>query len=546
MQGDNWGWSVAGLDAGSVGTDVEIVSRTYAEMVVLKGASGFNQGFFYYITDRNYLIQAIETNRLSLSGQYYDTSLTEVSYIEYDLDNDLILRRRDHRGNDVSISNQYITSIGGSTTLIDEFLWGNNNVWGNTIVDSSVQLSVGGSDFNGTFANNTITNGSVLRLYDIVSANSHVFKDCVFQGGVLVVANDQSQTFDWQDVNVKSTTVTYNTTYGCQVYLSSFRDGTVQVNSDYIDWNCANVSVESGGFLIITNGGAVLRNVTTDDLQINSESTVTITASDRDVSFVGGLITTESIVTITSCSSIQDVTCVGDSDVSVSGSTTVLTDLNVEERSTLTISNRTAGTLSLIHVSGDSSVNIAGGSGTVNTWQVNGFATVTLTSNTTTKTNIIIEAWSVALDPSDAHNNIKLGLDYNSAFTPSWTSNVIEFYDATSKIVSDKIVLSAGTVDAYIGIIFLFNCSAVQASPTQVDGFTNSTVMEDKMIFLVQPSLGEYLEFVQDAQPVASGAIGLPANLTLYGQDGNLSGDTIKLQKSVNERFQQLDAWSIT
>lgn len=534
---------------------VNFINKTYAEMLALEVASDFIQGSFYNITDRDIVIQATNKFKLALNGSYIDTNISppEINYIEYDLTNDLIIRRRDIRGNDVCYSKQYLDSLVlAYDTIQTTFSWGDNDVYGNVIVDSLTILvnPLSGQTYSGSFFNNTIINGSSLDFSSITSFFSHQIENNIFNSSIFVVANDQpNESFRIIQSIFQATVINFNSADGLYFLRSFFSGSTVNISalsfveSQYVDIN-------SGSVLNFTTGGITKRKFNLDYVFCSSNSQINLTALTGNLGLIERcFIDTDSALNYNNGSGkLSNIKISGDSSASFQNITAKgIADVFIENNSSLVMGSisQTSGNIS---VKDFSLLTINTSSVSILDFIINDNANVTLNNNSTAKQFITISRWSVTLDPAEVHNNIKLWITDDSAFRPAFTSNVFKSYNYTTKVIANIVQLTSNSVDSYVGIMEFIDISINPVAPSVISGFTNTAVMPQNLIFQVIAKQGGYLQLLQDPIPVASGGIGMTGSITLFGQDGEIPSDSIKLQKGglSNDRFMQLGYWYFT
>lgn len=517
---------------------------TWNEMVTLSNNAQFKKGSFYYIVDRFILIQAITESFLALNGIFYDNIFNEADYIEYDLLNDFISRRKDKRGNDVSLSRNYLISQGLPLNSITFFDFGNDNVYGNTIVNSYVS-NIG---FAGTFSKNVILNQSVIDLVS-VDTNINDFSDNFIDSTQFVVPHQQATTFSVTKNNFSRVSFSAQGEQGCTLLSNQFVDSFVSWEK-WVNPNLSYNRLTSYGQITLNDGTSVTnRNITITKCLITTQGSLTITISSGSATCQDIIVDTKSVLgNAESPANWNDFNVTNDSFVLYQSSPMNSNKIFVTDKSTLNVKNRIFGNFNNIVVKDFSTINIDAGGNLINNWYIDEHSSVILNSNSTNKQNIFISKWSVQLDPADAHNNIKLWVSDNSSISPTYASNVIEFFDYNTKVVGNYFQLTSGTSQAYIGIIFLFNCSTNPALPSILNGFQNSNTMPVGLKFMVQPDAGQYLEVRQDLIPVTQENIGMTNTITLFGQNGQITADTLLLQAVNNSkrRFIQLGHWYYT
>lgn len=220
-------------------------SFTYAEMQTLVSGNNLTPGIKYFISDRNIYVEADRGNELALAADFYDSTLQEIDYIEYDFTNDIILRRVDRRGNDVSASLTYIQSILGANP-IDLFRWGDNLVRDNMLRNSVI-------DFTSAAANTTVSSCTLIGESRITlnSCGTGVFiRDLKLFDSEIFASNSQNLSIDNVFVN-----------NSCTISCGA---------SDGIDWD--RCTIENNVVITLT-GGSVGLIMT--DLEIRNGSQLT-------------------------------------------------------------------------------------------------------------------------------------------------------------------------------------------------------------------------------------------------------------------------------
>jgi hypothetical protein len=118
-------------------------SVTHAQADSLSNAGALVTHAWYNITDESVYLLAASDTAFELDGYYADSTIWEVDAIQYDFPNQHIQQRCDRRGNCVGSTFSVLTLMG--VNPVDVFIWGNNNVLGNTVKDAVLYL-VGNPD----------------------------------------------------------------------------------------------------------------------------------------------------------------------------------------------------------------------------------------------------------------------------------------------------------------------------------------------------------------------------------------------------------------
>lgn len=203
-------------------------SVTHAQADSLSSAGALVSHAWYNITDEAVYLLAASDTAFELDGYYADSTIWEVDAIQYDFPNQHIQQRCDRRGNCVGSTFSVLTLMG--VNPVDVFIWGNNNVLGNTVKDAVLYLdgnpdpSVAGNIvlffstvtvltqediFNNTFSN------TVADFNDTATVSSGVF-----QSSTLLVSG--TAMMDNAYTNNSSVTLSGDVTAGdIQVYKST-------------------------------------------------------------------------------------------------------------------------------------------------------------------------------------------------------------------------------------------------------------------------------------------------------------------------------------
>lgn len=520
---------------------------TLAELQTLESTSAVQQGYFYYITDRDILLQGVGVDKVSLHGAYYvkvGVGINEVDYVEFDVTNDIILRRRDKRGNDVALSKEYLDSASLPYTTIDEFYWLNDKVYGNTIVDSYVSLDDGVNQYGGTFNNNTITGRSVVDIA-IVSGATAIFTANLINASQVNVYYNVT-TYQFYNNNVLSGSVIEdNSTFSSKIYDNTFTNYTqFYNNSNYAKLDISfNTFSNFSTITIATGGGTVTqRDVFILRTTVSDSSGISINTSNTSANQIGySTVTSGSSISLTNTmGAMSYLNISNNSSFSVTNQSTwngQFLYITVDDRSSLNFSTMShSASITDISVKESSAVSISSGVTSLNNWFVSENASVTLTNNTTNKTNIVIKRWTVTLYGGAATTtaiNFTLDISMDSSFSPVYRSSLVQFHTFATRVAAGVFSFSATSHDAYTGVFFM----AASGGGT-ISSFANTTLIQDQVAIAFQADIANTMIFTQDAAPVAVGGIGMNvASITLNGQDGQVTADTLTLQKSPNERF---------
>ena len=233
---------------------------TYAQASALSAAGGLLEGVWYNITDDSVYLQAITDTLFALNGYYADSVLWEVDAIEFDFPNEHIQQRCDRRGNCVG-STFAISSVMGINP-IDVFVWGNDNVLGNTVKDAVLDLS---TNADPSVAGNTVLFlseitvtteqniwNNILTRTNATLSDSCGLEDGIFNNATLVVAGGVIFT----KANINNGTATL-TNLAIATGLNITGEGTVIVSGSA---NVSNAIVSGSSYLSAMNN-AVANNI---------------------------------------------------------------------------------------------------------------------------------------------------------------------------------------------------------------------------------------------------------------------------------------------
>jgi hypothetical protein len=530
---------------------------TRAELIALELAEEIKPGYFYYITDKDILLQGVLADKVTLHGSLYvkvAPTQNEVDYVEYDLTNDIILRRRDKRGNDVAMSKEYLDSATLPYTTIDEFYWLNDLVYGNTIVDSYVLLNDGVNAYAGKFNNNFITNRSVVDVSPVVSNPANIFTANTINAGQVVVTADTDIFQVYNNNILNGSTVSQNAGSLFTLYDNTLSDYShISQNSSLTNSSIAFNTITSNSSVNITEvagGGARTFSLTYTNLANNSQFDCTL-ASGNGSSLGYSNINSDSYLSFSSVNggAFNSILLENQSAFSVTSKTNLqnVIGVSVKDRSTFTITSfSSAAAMTDIVVENSSTFTMSSTSGTINNIFIGDNAAVTLTSNTTNKSNLVIKRWTVTLHAGTAHTSGTLDVSSDSSFTPVYRSTITQFVDANSvspvRWAANSFIFIASTADVYTGFYYIYNSGG-----KSIDTFTNPSVPTTNMAIIMTPGTAEVLTFVQDAVPVAVGGIAMNvASIALNGQDGQIPSDTLTLQKTTNQRFAVINYFNFT
>jgi hypothetical protein len=266
----NGSMRVRGLGAGSVISNangvlsigaVAPVARyfiTYAQASDSVSDGNLTPLAWYNITDDSIYLQAITDSSFALNGYYADSVIWELDAIQFDFTNEHIQQRCDRRGNCVGSTFAIASAMGANP--IDVFVWGNDNVLGNTVKDavldftgnldpsaagntvlflSEVTITSNEDIWNNTFANTT---ASILDTARVSYGNFESSTLSVINNAGLLngVANNGEITLSGE-VLAQGLNVTTNSkvtaTNSATIISALLRKGSVLIVSDTVDAN---------------------------------------------------------------------------------------------------------------------------------------------------------------------------------------------------------------------------------------------------------------------------------------------------------------------
>lgn len=561
-KGVNFPWQLAMLQTASK-TPIQILQTNFNSLSV---NNKLTPGQWYYLTDKGLYLLALTNSKVADQGFLYDSVINEIHTVFYNLSLDYIYRRIDHRGNDITITYQY----SGGTNYMNYFIWGSDDVTGNTIVDSMVILT-SGTTFIGSFKNNHITGDSYIDLSNSnINANSILSN--TFSGGYLVC----TQAIVNGGVNMSNCTINHSTIYIENDFSVSMADMTATANSvltlgtfsqTSLTINIYNTKVDNSSYMSIYGAALGTANINNAILTNNS----TLYYFDDTLAAYG----TVNKATVENSSSLGVNDCRGASDITVSEESTLilynlstysgLNGFSVSGKSSLSISNMDGASSQFynINVSQLSTVLFSGDDGNcnINNWNVYGKSYVQANDVKNAGT-VNIRGWTVTLYISPgssgngfaSHNNLILDLALVGNNQVLRTSNLIVYYDFSTKITGTKIVATAATADAYAGHWFIYgSISTNPLAPSVIDGFTNASVIPSFFRLTIEngylPALPtiSYLQITKTARqnnsPVGiEGCFLMPADLVLEGtgDTGGNGGDTITFYKQFQGELMQV------
>lgn len=217
----------------------------FADLQALELAGTLEPLKYYFVTDRDILVQALSEDEVSQTAWFWNDVLEVYNYIEWDFSDDgFITLRRDSNRNEVRVTRLYANDSG--TNCIEDFPWNSAGEFSeNLIVNCNLANLAPTTMTNCYFSNSliNITSGQLsnlvvkdaqqfvmsLKVSDVVSCNT-ITNNCDFS---MITDSDATLNFSNNDLNA----VTFDFTGGATILYNKIEKSTFDVVAEPLALN---------------------------------------------------------------------------------------------------------------------------------------------------------------------------------------------------------------------------------------------------------------------------------------------------------------------